>query len=827
MPFEVLNPNLSVVISPSDGAPRQISPGRLKVALVSTFPPRACGLATFASDLAVALEGTQSAVDVKIVALQRSDRCQQPLLHASSAIGEVKDQSARLADIHEDDVGSYRLAADATNDWADVVLIQHEFGIFGGEDGEHLLEYVRALTVPFIITLHTVLPRFSPHQSELLTKLCTHASSVTVFTTTALRLLCDQAIVDESRVEVVPHGAPEVIYDAYPPEAKASLGMDDRFVLSSFGLVSKGKGLELAIEALPQVCLEIPNVHLIIAGRTHPDIVRSDGETYRESLHKLAEDLGVSDRVTFMDGFLSIEVIAGLLAATDIFVTPYVNLDQIVSGALTFALASGCPVVSTPYLYAIDQLADGGGVIVPGRSPSAFAEAITTLATRPNLLEARCRATEIGASMRWSAVGERLAALASSDAKTDYVRRDVQVLTERAATELVPLVTPLVPAVASFRVVVPPLPLAPVPMTPVTMAPALVDLTVVERTFPTRHLRRLVDDRGVIQHATGVVPLLSSGYCVDDIARLIPLAQNWTGNSSPTFSDYWESVFVTCIAVLSDAHQTESANMRNFMTWSGEWIDEPHFGDHVGRALQGLAAVPNTAEYMIVVKPLVAAVLRNWPEAPALHPDAYALIAQARAPHLADLRSARGMLDRLLRALQSNSSHGWHWFESTVRYDQGRLPHALLAGGRLLGDEAAVAHGLETLAWLTHQCDQQSYLRFPGHRGLGQGEPLQWSGDEQPLEALAFIEAHRCAYEITGDRIHIVAATRGIEWFTGANRLGQSLVNEQSGACCDGLGSFNVNENCGAESSLAWAHANLHLPTLKRHDHPSVLPVTV
>jgi hypothetical protein len=358
--------------------------------------------------------------------------------------------------------------------------------------------------------------------------------------------------------------------------------------------------------------------------------------------------------------------------------------------------------------------------------------------------------------------------------------------------------------------------------------PTMLDISSGDQQFRTRHLRRLIDDRGIIQHATGVVPLLSSGYCVDDIARLIPLALHWSETSREAeLSDYWESVFVKAIAVLSDACERDSGRMRNFVSWTGEWIDHPYFGDHVGRALQGLSLVPDSGEYKIVVKPLVAAVLQHWPDASPLHPDAYALIAQSQAPHLANLSVARRMLDRVLGAFERHASTSWRWFEPTVRYDQGRLPHALLAGGQLLGDQRALDAGLMALAWLTQQCDQETYLRFPGHRGWAKGEPLQWSGDEQPLEALAFIEAHRCAYELTVDADHVASARRGLEWFQGANRLGQSLVNDHSGACCDGLGSFNVNENCGAESSLAWAHAHLQLSRMNSPAHPSTLPAIV
>ena len=776
------------------------------IAIVSTFPPRACGLATFASDLADSLLQASSVASVGIVEITRRSDSFNVAAVTSNGAAPWSGNIERVAEIQDDDVSTYRSAARATNAWADVVLVQHEFGIFGGHDGKYLLEFLEELTVPFIVTLHTVLPHFSSHQHEVLKQVCANASLITVFTSTASRLMVGHGAVDESRVAVVPHGAPSAIYDADSNSSRLSLGLCDRFVLSSFGLVSAGKGLELAIEALPMISEALPNVHLIIAGRTHPDVVRRDGEAYRDSLSQLAEDLDVFSHVTFLDGFLGIDAIAELLAATDIFVTPYVNLDQIVSGALTFALASGCPVVSTPYLYAVDQLADGAGRIVGGRSASAFAAAVTELSEEPGLSVARQHSTQIGQSMRWSAVGERLASLAVQvflewHGEQDELNRRFAVKTETTQ---------------GARTTVPPAPPVVIP---------LVELSQMDTSLPTRHLQRLVDDRGIIQHATGVVPLLASGYCVDDIARLIPVAlvRSRSGRST-TVCNYWESALTKSIAVVMDSHLAGSANMRNFMSWTGTWVDQPHFGDHVGRALLGLASLPNTPDYMTVVRPLVSDVLSYWPDDSGLHPDAYALIAQAKAPHLANKDTARRMLDRLVGACRDSSSAKWCWPESTVRYDQGRFPQALILGGSLLGDKQAIAMGLAVLTWLTQQCDQESYLRFPGHRGWQRSEPLQWSGDEQPLEALAYIEAHRCAYQIDGDAYHVKAAHRGLDWFYGANRLGQSLADPKTGACFDGLGSFDVNRNCGAESTLALAHAHIQIAEIQRHFHPTSRP---
>ncbi len=781
----------------------------LNIAIVSTYAPRPCGLATFASDLAESLQGSDGVAQVGIISLERP--ADVPTIDLTR-FDTPSDGIQRIGFIEDDSPESYVEAALLANSWADVVLVQHEFGIFGGDDGQLLLDFLAELAVPFVLTLHTVLPRFSVHQQEVLRLACQRAASVTVFTTTALRLLTEQQITDECKVVVVPHGAPNAIYEVEPTDAKVKLGMSDAFVLSSFGLVSPGKGLELAIEALPSIAQALPDVHLIIAGRTHPDIVRRNGESYRESLQQLAKSLDVTDRITFLDGFLDIKAIAELLAATDIFVTPYVNLDQIVSGALTFALAAGCPVVSTPYLYAVDQLTDGAGTIVMGRSSDVFAAAVVELSQPERLGAARRRSTEIGAAMHWSAVGQELASLASSLSIPTH-SKSISVVTSSLVTSSV---------VTAARATSAPRP-------DVVRARTIVDIVrpVISQSS-SRHLKRLIDDRGIVQHATGVVPLLSSGYCVDDISRLIPIAlQRSAASEAEVEADSWESVFTRCLSILCDAHAPGSSLMKNFMSWSGEWLDQPHFGDHVGRSLLGLASVPNNDQYMTVVAPVVASTLQDWPAGGALHPDAYALIAQQKAPHFANRPVARIMLDRLLDSYGRLGDEAWVWPEETVRYDQGRFPHALLAGGLLLEDHRAIELGLQSLSWLTEKCDQRSYLRFPGHRGWSRAEPLQWSGDEQPLEALAFIEAHRCAYGITGHATHVTAAQRGLDWFYGANRLGQSLGDRMTGACCDGLGSFDVNQNCGAESTLALALAHVEILAIQQTVHPSSFPISV
>ena len=760
---------------------------RLRIAICSTIPPRQCGLATFAADLAQSLQSAPGVGEVGIVAMERTSDQGVPetTTPTNTTVRPATTTSPAIIAVVSDEVrATYAGAAKRTSEWADLVIVQHEFGIFGGPDGELLLEYLGSLDVPYILTLHTVLPHFSPGQLAVLRIACAGAAAVTVFTATAKAILLDQHIGDSAKIHIVVHGAPAELYGVDRLQAKRALALGDNFVLSSFGLVSKGKGLELAIEALAVVCRVQPNTVLLIAGRTHPQVLRQEGETYRDSLLVKAAELGVSAQVHFMDGFLRIEEIAQLLAATDVFVTPYVNLDQIVSGALTFALAAGCPVVSTPYLYAVDQLSSGAGVVVANRDAAAFARPILGYALNDSRREAAQRSSsEVGADMRWSAVGARMASLCAS------------------------LMTCLSP------------PQAPAGMhalgahdsTGASVSCVSPSSRGEGGLVSTLHLRRLVDDTGVIQHATGVVPLLSSGYCIDDVARLIPVAM-----SLSAFEDGWDAASARGVAFIADAHDGDGALLSNFMGWNRTWLDSPHFGDHVGRALLGLSQLPVNSEYQTVADPLVGTILRGWPDRPPLHPDAFALIAQARAPHTCDRVTASKMLDRLMAAYLAVQRPGWWWPEERVRYDHLRFPQAMIAGGMLLDNDAAVDIGLRSLNWYSNSCDQDSFLRFPGHRGWGPGETLQWSGDEQPLEALSFFEAHLAAFAATGDALHHEFALHAHQWFLGRNRLDLMMVNPDSGACFDGLGATDVNYNCGAESTLAFMATQLQAGDLAR-----------
>ena len=359
----------------------------MRTAIVSTFPPRACGIGTFAADLRTTLTFTDAVSVADLVAV----------VHEPSS----PQRPGVLATIAQAVRGDYvRTARMLGRLDVDVVLLQHEYGIFGGRDGEYVLSFARELAQPLVVTLHTVLSEPTQHQAEVLTELCAEAELVIVMTDTARRLLVDSGACPQEKVRIVPHGAPARITARAARERDQSarrLSDDEKFRLSTFGLISPGKGLETVIEALPAMVARHPEIAYTVAGRTHPDIAHREGERYRLMLERRVLELGLDAHVEFDDRFLSIDELSDLLARTDVFLTPYGNREQIASGALTYAIAAGCAVISTPYWYAQDMLASGAGLLVPFEDPEGIAEAVCSYLERPDtLVAARAEAQRIG-----------------------------------------------------------------------------------------------------------------------------------------------------------------------------------------------------------------------------------------------------------------------------------------------------------------------------------------------------------------------------------------------------------------------------------------------
>jgi glycosyltransferase involved in cell wall biosynthesis len=733
----------------------------MRIALVSTYPPRPCGIGTFAADVRGALLGVDGVDRVeRVVVVDEPSRPQRPGLVAT-IVQEVRGDYTRAARI----LGRLDV---------DVILLQHEYGIFGGADGEYVVSLAEKLSQPLVVTLHTVLSEPTAHQARVLGALCREAERVIVMTETARRLLVENGACAADKVRIVPHGAPMILAQRAEEFAAARATADEArirethggpasepFLLSTFGLISSGKGIETVIEALPSIVERHPEVLYVIAGRTHPGVAHREGERYRVSLEQAVRDLGLEDHVEFDDRFLAVGEIADLLAATDVFVTAYKGREQVASGALTYALAAGCGVVSTPYWYAQDVLASGAGEIVPFADPAALADAVCRYIEDPKrLVAARAAARTIGAQLAWPSVADATAAVL------------------REAVQLAPLRRRSVarhdPRIVSLR---------------------------------TDHLLTLVDDVGIVQHANGVIPNRRSGYCVDDVARLAVVALELGRRGD---EQVWTSIVYRSLAFLEDA-TVPQVGMRNFMGYDRRWLDEPHLGDHVGRSVWAVGEILSTAWVPAVVGParrLLDAIVGTLGAEMSLRTGAYAALGLARLDpdrlQPAGLHLLERVAEHLAAAFETQASAEWRWFEDALRYDNACLPHALIIAGVTLDRQDLTATGLEALRWLGDESGlAEGMLRLTGHVGRRRGEPAPGGGDEQPLDASALVSAELAAFSVTGDPDHALRAQTAFDWFLGHNRLNRPLYDFATGGCSDGLGAETANDNEGAESTLA------------------------
>ena len=777
----------------------------MRVALLSTYPPRACGIGTYSADLRSSLLRSGAADAVDVFAIVRND---------------LVAQAPEVAlTIRQDERGDYRRAAQVANALEyDAVLIQHEYGIFGGTDGAFVLDFAEALNAPMIVTLHTVLSAPTPGQATVLQQLCAHAQLVHVMTNTAERFAVLNNVCKPDKIEVIAHGAPDFLLDRSRPTeqrlAQSKQALDiapDRFVLSTFGLLSSGKGLEAAIKAVAQIALVRPDVLLVIAGQTHPEIVKNEGEVYRDSLEARIDELQCRDNVMFINRYLTDRDLDVILSATDLYLTPYRNREQIVSGALTFAVAAGLPVVSTAYYYAEDLLGSGAGRLISFDDPDGLRREIQSLVNDPVALKAcRIEAENVAVELGWTAVGGRFGIAMGEAIERKKLQRQRETYSERKTSERL-------------------------------------------NTVPMTHLRAMVDDRGIIQHATGAVPNRSTGYCVDDVGRLAIVTQKMIDriDTQPVTaqdgasaqlraqsSAYWHRIRSLCLAYMLDATaddgslplptEFQTRGMRNFAGYAGAFHDDHYAGDHVGRAIWGLGLVAGRAKDETVWRPALnlieATVTSITADGTHLRPAAYALLGLAELHDERDtpvIASARRLLtQRLVNSFNQHSIDGWTWFEKSLTYDNARLSEALLRAGSRDGDATAIDIGLNSLHWLSaNSIRPDGVVRLVGVSGLTRSNStlddpesaIEASGDEQPLDAAALAEAWAVAFNITHNEAYAERATLCFSWFLGNNRLSAKIGNLSTGGCHDGLGTHGVNLNQGAESTVAFVLAALTL----------------
>lgn len=727
-----------------------------RVALLGNHLPRQCGIATFTTDLSDAIASADPDLDCFVLAMNDGR-------HQHNYPGRVRFE------LTDNDAAAYTRAADFLNvNAVDVISVQHEYGIFGGKAGSHLLPLLRQLRMPIVTTLHTILAAPNLHQRRVMDELTALSDRIVVMTAGGATLLRDTHGVDEAKIDVIPHGIPNIPFAG----SKNRLGVEGRPLILTFGLLSPDKGIENVIDALPAILAHYPDVVYIVLGATHPHIIERHGETYRLMLEQRAKQLHVDGNVIFHNRFVSLSELSEFLAAADIYITPYLNPEQITSGTLAYALGAGKAVISTPYAYARELLAEGRGVLVPWRDPVAIAAEIVALLDDPEArMEMRRRAADHGRAMLWPSVAH------------SYLRTFARARKEHAQR-----------ARTAFRA-----------RTLATRPAELPQLNL-------DHVEVMTDDTAMLQHASFNVPRYQEGYCLDDNARALLLMTllEEAGSQDPRLVRTLTSRY---LAFVSHAFNPALGRFRNFMSHSRVWLEEHGSEDSHGRALWALGTVvgcsadPGRQSLSgALFHPALSAVSqfsspRAW---------AYTLlgIEQYLRAFEGDRNvqaAGREIADRLFQLFRRTNQPDWPWCEDRVTYCNARLPQALIATGAWLEDESMIASGLRSLEWLmTIQRTSEGYFAPIGTRGFFERGMTAAVFDQQPVDACATVSACMHAFRATGDHRWSEHARRAFTWFLGQNQLQQSLYDPLSGGCRDALHADRVNENEGAESTLSF-----------------------
>jgi len=733
--------------------------GLNRIAFIGSYVPRQCGIATFTAHLSEAVVQANRKLEVFAV-----------------PVNDLKEGYAYPPrvwfEIAEREVASYRRAADFLNiNSVDVVCLQHEFGIYGGPAGSHILVLLRDLRMPVVTTLHTILQEPDPNERAVMEELVERSDRLVVMSERGVTMLQDIYGVSPDQIDLIPHGIPDVSF-IDPSFYKDQFGVEGRNVLLTFGLLGPGKGLEHGIEALPAILDRHPDTVYIILGATHPTLKRQQGEIYRLGLQTLARELGVEGSVLFHNRFVSDEELNEFVGAADIYLTPYPNLAQVVSGTLAYALGAGKAVVSTPYWHAEELLAENRGVLVPVGDSQAIAEAIIDLLDEPTRRDAiRKRAYLLGRDMIWpKAARHYLEAFEQA--------REIRLHRPRPAFEA----------------------------TTLDKRPGELPLLKLD------HLQRMTDSTGMLQHATSGVPNYSEGYTTDDNARALLFATLVEETSdvppqeiSPLASRY--------MAFLQYAFNDQERRFRNFLAYDRRWLEEVGSEDSHGRALRALGTVVARWQQQGI---------REWagklfeaalpPVLQFNNPRAWAFTLMGLDEYLTRYSgdriaedARRVLADRLLGLYETNSAPDWPWFEDTLTYSNAKLPHALLISGRSLSRQDMIDTALETLGWLAElqHADEGHFVPI-GNRGFYPRGGERARFDQQPIEAHGMVSACMEAYRTTGDERWKVEAQLAFDWYVGRNDLRSPIYDPRTGGCCDGLEPNHVNPNEGAESTLAF-----------------------
>ncbi|MDY6913187.1 MAG: glycosyltransferase family 4 protein [Planctomycetota bacterium] len=730
------------------------------VAFVSDYLPRRCGIATFTYDLSEAVAAEQGGKSGLFVV-------------AINDVPEGYPYSERVRfEVRQAVQADYRLAAEFLNfNQVSAVCLQHEYGIFGGTSGSHVLALLRRLRRPVVVTLHTILKEPNDQQSIVLREIARMADRLVTMSDLAHDILHDVYEIPREKIRTIPHGILDVPF-VDPNFYKDKFGVEGRKVMLTFGLLSPGKGIEYVIEALPAILKKHPDLVYIVLGATHPHVKRSSGEEYRNSLYRRVHELNLDDHVIFQNRFVELSELGEFLGAADIYVTPYLSEAQITSGTLAYALGAGKAVVSTPYWYAQEMLAEDRGRLVPFRNSDAIAEQVIDLLDDEVSRHAmRKRAYNFCRKMTWKRVARSYLELFSEACDAWVARRH-----------------PVVAADSRKK------------------SQKIEELPEVD----LRHLRLLTDDTGILQHCLYATPNRSHGYCTDDNARaLIVAVMHWDQTRNPEAIPLMQKY----LSYIAHAMNTKTGRFHNFLDYDRTWAEKGDSEDSHARALWGLGMAVALCPHESMIALATKLFIRGLPAVERFSsPRSWAFIIVGLHAYLrrfggdSEVRRLRALLtERLVERFAANMADDWPWLEDEVTYANAKLPHALLMSGKWMQRGDIIDIGKKSLEWLLRiQTNDSGMLSIIGSNGWYVRGQQAAQFDQQPIEAHALVDACIEAYHVTRERKWLNEARKAFNWFLGDNDLRTPIYDFTTGGCRDGLHSDRVNENQGAESTLAW-----------------------
>lgn len=731
----------------------------MKLAYIGTYPPRECGIGTFTMNLYKSMitdeEESKEPVEGFIVAMNDHE---QTFIYPEEVKLTIRQEHQR----------DYLKAVKFINlSGADMCILEHEFGIYGGQNGIYILPLLHRLEVPLIVTLHTIIKTPSYNEKAVLQEICKMAQKVVVMSHKAIEFLTNIYNVEKEKIVFIEHGVPDLHFNQ--EQSKKELKLENKKLLLTFGILSRNKGIETVINALPKVIEKHSDVIYLVLGKTHPSVIRQSGEEYRIYLQRLIKSLNLYDNVFFINEFVNQKELFKYLSASDIYITPYLNEAQITSGTLSYAIGVGSAVVSTPYWHASELLADGRGRLFDFNNSDELSKILLDLLDNPDVLNnLREKAFDYGKTITWPKSGDKYVALVKQilDLKPNlFVKKD---------TTIDPLILP---------------------------------------PFSLDHIKHLTDDTGIIQHAKFGIPNLKEGYCLDDNARALLMVLMAYRQKKDMLALNLAPIYLSYIHYM----QNKDGTFRNFLSFNRNFLDEVGSEDSFGRTIWALGYLidnaPNDAYYQ-TGKMVFFNASQNFEKIKSIRGIANTMLGisyylKRNSSDESMAERLRKLASKLISHYEENSSDNWKWFEQILAYDNGMLPLALLHAAKRLNDSKIKKVALESMNFLTEQTLKDGYLSIIGNEKWYQKDGERSMFAQQPVDALAMVLMYHQAFHLTRDKEYLTKLFSSFMWFMGENDLRMNLFDFETKGCCDGFERYGVNRNQGAESSLAYLISHL------------------